>query len=272
VHDTGTFGGLIALQNLLNESSTPPGLVSMSYGKCEAGNGASSNAAFNSTFQQAVTEGVSVFVSAGDHAAATLRRDDEDAIYGIGITGWGSSPYNVSVGGTDFGDTFAGTNSTYWSATNSKTYESAKSYVPEIPWNDSCASLLLAEFEGFSQTYGSSGFCNSSKGEADFLDTVGGGGGPSGCATGTPSNLALSAERAPVGQSRRISRCSEIRATVCAIFPMCRSLPPADFGCTIIHTASPDPEAFPVPSHPLTGREQEAHRSPHRSWLAFKLW
>ena len=75
----------------------------------------------------------------------------------------------------------------YWSATNSKTYESAKSYVPEIPWNDSCASLLLAKFEGFSQTYGSSGFCNSSKGEADFLNTVGGGGGPSGCATGTPS-------------------------------------------------------------------------------------
>jgi hypothetical protein len=189
--NTGTFGGLIALQNLLNESSTPPGLVSMSYGECEAGNGASSNAAFNSTFQQAVTEGVSVFVSSGDHAAATCDVSDEDAIYGIGITGFGSSPHNVSVGGTDFGDTFAGTNDSYWGATNSKTYESAKSYVPEIPWNDSCASLLLAEFEGFSQTYGSSGFCNSSKGEADFLDTVGGGGGPSGCATGTPSQSGI---------------------------------------------------------------------------------
>ncbi len=185
--DTETFGGLIALQNLLNGSGTPPALVSMSYGTCEAENGASSNAAFNATFQQAVAEGVSVFVSSGDHAAAGCDVYDQDAIYGIGITGWGSSPYNVSVGGTDFGDTFAGTNSTYWSATNSKTYESAKSYVPEIPWNDSCASLLLAEFEGFSQTYGSSGFCNSSKGEADFLDTIGGAGGPSGCATGTPS-------------------------------------------------------------------------------------
>ena len=185
--DTETFGGLIALQNLLNESSTPPALVSMSYGICEAENGASSNAAFNSTFQQAVTEGVSVFVSAGDHAAAGCDVYDQEAIYGIGITGWGSSPYNVSVGGTDFGDTFAGTNSTYWRATNSPTYESAKSYVPEIPWNDSCASSLLAEFEGFSQTYGTSGFCNSSTGEADFLNTVGGSGGPSGCATGTPA-------------------------------------------------------------------------------------
>jgi subtilase family serine protease len=184
--DTATFGGLIALQNLLNESSTPPAIVSMSYGECEALNGATSNAAFNTTFQQAVTEGVSVFVSSGDDAAAGCDRDATNATHGIGITGWGSSPYDVSVGGTDYGDTFAGTNSTYWNATNSPTYESAKSYIPEIPWNDSCASLLIAEFEGFSQTYGTSGFCNSSAGSG-FLDDGGGSGGPSGCATGSPS-------------------------------------------------------------------------------------
>jgi subtilase family serine protease len=184
---TQTFGGLIALQNLLNQSGTPPALVSMSYGVCEAANGASSNAVFNSTFQQAVTEGVSVFVASADNAAAFCDKFNEEAIYGIGITGWGSSPHAVSVGGSDFGDTFAGTNSTYWNSTNSPTYESALSYVPEIPWNNSCASLLLAEFNGFSQTYGSSGFCNSTLGATQFLNTVGGGGGPSGCARGKPS-------------------------------------------------------------------------------------
>ncbi len=184
---SATFGGLIALENLLNESSSPPEIVSMSYGECEALTGATLNASFNSTFQQAVTEGVSVFVSSGDDSAAGCDRDASAATHGIGITGWGSSPYDVSVGGTDFGDTYAGTNSTYWSATNSPTYESAKSYVPEIPWEDSCASLLIAQFEGFSQTYGSSGFCNSSAGEANFLSTGGGSGGPSGCATGAPS-------------------------------------------------------------------------------------
>ena len=182
-----TFGGLIAIQNLLAESSTPPAIMSMSYGECEAISGATVNASFNSTFQQAVTEGVSVFVSSGDDSAAGCDRDAAKATHGIGITGWGSSPYNVSVGGTDFGDTFAGTNSTYWNASNTSTFESAKSYVPEIPWNDSCASLLIAEFKGFSQTYGTSGFCNSSTGEADFLSDGGGSGGPSGCATGSPS-------------------------------------------------------------------------------------
>src|SRR5208282_1432283 len=41
--DTATFGGLIAIQNLLNESTTPPAIMSMSYGECEVFNGASSN-------------------------------------------------------------------------------------------------------------------------------------------------------------------------------------------------------------------------------------
>src|SRR5208337_4637652 len=63
---------------------------------------------------------------------------------------------------------------------------SALSYIPEIPWNDSCAGVLLSNYEGYSEPYGSSGFCNSSKG-ANFLNQTGGSGGPSGCATGTPS-------------------------------------------------------------------------------------
>ncbi len=62
---------------------------------------------------------------------------------GIAVNGSASTQYNVAVGGTDFGDTFAGTTSTYWSATNGTTFGSALSYVPEIPWNDSCASALL---------------------------------------------------------------------------------------------------------------------------------
>ena len=269
--NTATFGGLIALQNLLNESHTPPALVSMSYGLCEAENGASSNAAFNSTFQQAVSEGVSVFVSSGDNAAAFCDRQDQAAIDGIGITGWGSSPYNVSVGGTDFGDTFAGTNSIYWSTSNSPTYESAKSYIPEIPWNDSCASSLLAEFEGFSQTYGSSGFCNSSKGEANFLDTVGGGGGPSGCATGVPSQTGVVSGTCagwpkPPYQSllgnpsdgvRDIPDVSLFAASGVWLhyYPYCFS----------------GPGGVPVRRRPFTGPVQEARRSRRRSWLAFKL-
>ncbi len=181
-----TFGGLIALQNLLNGAS-PPSIVSISYGECEAANGATANAAYNSTYQQAVTQGVSVFVSAGDEGAASCDADETKATHGIAVSGFASTPYNVAVGGTDFGDAYAGTTSTYWSSTNSSTYESALSYIPEIPWNDSCASVLLSTASGYSTTYGTSGFCNSATGKEYYLTTASGSGGPSGCATGNPS-------------------------------------------------------------------------------------
>jgi subtilase family serine protease len=182
-----TFGGLIALQNILNASGAPPALLSISYGECEAENGASANAAYANTYMQAVAEGVSVFVSSGDEGAASCDADETNATHGIGVSAFASTPYNVAVGGTDFGDTAAGANSAYWNSTNTANFGSAKSYIPEIPWNDSCASKLLASFEGYSTSAGASGFCNSSTGEADFLTTASGSGGPSGCATGSPS-------------------------------------------------------------------------------------
>ena len=179
--DTSTnFGGLIALQNLINGSS-PPGIVSISYGECETLNGATANAAFNSTYQQAAALGVSVFVSSGDEGAASCDANLTKATHGIAVSGFASTPYNVAVGGTDFGDTYAGTTATYWNSSNTSVYGSAKSYIPEIPWNDSCASVLIATASGYSTTYGTSGFCNSSTGKADYLTTAGGSGGPSGC-------------------------------------------------------------------------------------------
>ena len=107
----------MALQNLLNENSHPPAVVSISYGECEAVNGAAANAAYNYLFQQAAAEGVSVFVSSGDEGAASCDAGANSASHGIGVSGIASTPYDVAVGGTDFGDSYAGTNGTYWSTT-----------------------------------------------------------------------------------------------------------------------------------------------------------
>jgi subtilase family serine protease len=148
-------------------------------------------AAFNAIYQQGVAEGTSIFVAAGDEDAGSC--DDGSNVtsvtHGIGVSAYASTPYNVAVGGTDFSDTYSGTNSTYWSSSNTSTYGSANSYIPEIPWNDSCASQLIATVEGYTTTYGSSGFCNSATATRRdaFLNNVGGSGGPSGCATGSPS-------------------------------------------------------------------------------------
>jgi len=189
--DTTTFGGLLAIENLVN-GTNPPAIISMSYGECEAFNGASSNAAFNSAFQTAAAAGVSIFVSAGDSgpsSCAPLYRNigSSYAYPGVGVTGWGETAYNVSVGGTDFEDTYNATKgspplplSTYWNSTNTGTDSSAKSYIPEIPWNDSCAGYLLYNYLGDASGYGSTGLCSN----ASYLSTAAGSGGPSNCATG----------------------------------------------------------------------------------------
>jgi subtilase family serine protease len=182
-----TFGGLIAVQNLLNAKSGPPPIMSISYGQCEAVNGAAANAAYNSAYQQAVAEGVSVFVAAGDSGAAGCDNSVAAATSGIAVNAFASTPYNVAVGGTDFSDSYFGTNGNYWNSTNSPTFGSALSYIPEIPWNDSCAGALISNFEGYSPTYGSTSLCNDPSVGPYLQTTVAGGGGPSACASGTPS-------------------------------------------------------------------------------------
>jgi hypothetical protein len=56
-----------------------------------------------------------------------------------------------------------------------------------MPWNDSCASQTISSYLGFPAPYGANGLCNSPIGEAYFLTTVAGSGGPSACASGTPN-------------------------------------------------------------------------------------
>ncbi|MGO9519508.1 MAG: protease pro-enzyme activation domain-containing protein [Candidatus Korobacteraceae bacterium] len=192
----GGFGGLTAIQNILSHPNADNvDVISMSYGESEESTGATLNAAFNTTFQQAVAAGIGIFVSSGDEDAASSDGggsacsgvSGDCAKDGITISGWMSSQYDVSVGGLDFAENYLGENSTYWNASNNVFYGSAKSYIMEQPWNDSCASTLLANFEtGSTVTYGSTGFCNTSAGE-NFLLAVGGSGGPSACATGTAS-------------------------------------------------------------------------------------
>lgn len=176
-----TWGGLVALQNLLNSGDTPPAIVSISYGESESVLGVAQNAFINSLYQQAVTEGVSVFVSSGDWGAAASDAGASVSVDGISVDGYASTPYNVAVGGTDFADTYEGNGGAYWNSTNSTNQGSALSYIPEIPWNESCASVLLADFYRRLPTYGTDGLCNTGS-----LNSGAGGGGPSGCATGAP--------------------------------------------------------------------------------------
>lgn len=187
-NDTSAFGGTIALLNILSHPNADNvDVVSMSYGESEEESGAALNATFNTSFQQAVAAGIGIFVSSGDELAASSDAHRAAAKHGITISGWMSSQYDVSVGGLDFADTYLGENADYWLPANNAFYGSAKSYIPEQPWNDSCAGTLISNYvTGSPVSYGPSGFCNTPTGE-EFLGVAGGSGGPSGCATGTPA-------------------------------------------------------------------------------------
>ncbi len=176
--NTDQFGGFIAMQNLL-DSATPPAIISISFGGAENQQTDSENAYINALYQQAVVEGVSVFVAAGD-AGADNNTDDRKAdvaTHGISANAFASTIYDVAVGGTDFGDAYLGETGQYWSSTNTPFGGSALSYIPEIPWNGSCGSSLIANYLGFPTPYGANGLCNSSTASQYGLLTVAAGGG-----------------------------------------------------------------------------------------------
>jgi hypothetical protein len=214
--DSAVFGGLTAIQNLVN-SCNPPPIISLSYGECETGLQPAGNASFAQAYKQAAAEGISVFVSSGDEGAASCDTNNPMPPYsqlGISVNGMASTPYNVAVGGTDFIDTYESHNggpalSTYWQASNSMSFGSAKSYIPETPWNSSCASQLISKYNGFTVPYGPSGFCSSLPNGNGLLNIISGSGGPSNTysqpswQTGVPGLPTASGEFTVNGQAPR---------------------------------------------------------------------
>jgi subtilase family serine protease len=149
-------------------------ILSESYGSCESALGAAGNQFYNNLWQQAAAEGITVVISAGDNGAAGCDNPNGAATSGVAVSGLASTPYNVATGGTDFDD--ATTQTIFWNAANTSTtppvLASAKGYIPEITWNDSCAANGITGCAGLSST-------------AASVNSVAGSGGPSNCATFT---------------------------------------------------------------------------------------
>jgi subtilase family serine protease len=189
------FGGFIALENLLTNGQPVPSIISISFGDPESDLGQGGNAYVKSLYQTAVLRGISIFVSTGDTGAAVVDHTGAPATHGINTSGFATTPYNVAVGGTDFSDSVQGANALYWNKTNAADFSSATSYVPEMTWNDSCASTVTAQFiTGSATTYGPIGLCNqaSAMPALSFLiNDVAAGGGPSACATGTSAHFGV---------------------------------------------------------------------------------
>ncbi len=120
-------------------------VMSESYGNCEESNLTSGNQFYNQLWEQAAAQGITVVISSGDNGSAGCDNSSTEtaATLGLAVSGLSSTPFNISVGGTDFNPTAIPTvpPNAYWSATNGATQGSAIKYIPETPWNAStCAT------------------------------------------------------------------------------------------------------------------------------------
>ena len=153
-------------------------VMSESYGACEASLGAGGNAFYYDLWEQGSAQGITIAIAAGDNGSSACTLPSSNyASTGLGISGLASTPFNVAVGGTDFNDVTDFT--TFWNSTNSSSSQaSAKSYIPETAWNDSCARDGL------------NGCASVSTPPSDGSDVLAGGGGRSTCGvwSGTDPN------------------------------------------------------------------------------------
>ncbi|WP_266183866.1 S53 family peptidase [Dyella humicola] len=143
------FGGVFtAATNLINAANRP-NIISASYGYGEGYTDAASKTAIDLMWAQADAEGISVFVSSGD--SGSNPSFNGFIINGVGIdaNAFGTSPNDTVVGGTDTADVLDGTTKKYFASTYNSVYGSALSYVPEIPWNQSCGNEVAAKSLGF---------------------------------------------------------------------------------------------------------------------------
>jgi len=173
-------GQILAVLRVIDYNLAP--IMSLSFGACELQLGTNGNGFFNAVWQQSAAQGITVTVSSGDNGSAGCENFNANAPHsattGLQVSGIASTPFNVAVGGTDFND--RGTESTYFNTganpNDPTTLASAKSYIPETTWNDSCTNAV---FGSNPETN-----CNSTvAANMAAVVTLGGSGGKSHCTT-----------------------------------------------------------------------------------------
>ena len=87
--------------------------------------------------QKGNAEGITWLASSGDSGAAGCDWNSDVATQGLAVRLPSSIPEVTAVGGTEFNEG----SGNYWSSTNSPSYGSALSYIPETSWNDTGVSL-----------------------------------------------------------------------------------------------------------------------------------
>jgi hypothetical protein len=180
---TTTDGADISASYIVDNVTAP--IMTSSFGLCEQLEPDSEIAFYQTLWQQAAAEGITVFVAAGDSGSSNCNSPaNAGTQYGFGVSAQASTPYNVAVGGTELND--LSTPGTYWNAANGPNLGSAIGYIPEAVWNESCANAIAPSITNcafppfYLYSYAGSG------GASSCISRTAGAGGEEICAGGYP--------------------------------------------------------------------------------------
>jgi pro-kumamolisin-like protein len=191
--NTNTSNGVDLAAEFIIDNQVAP-ILSESFGDCEVNLGTAGNAFFGGSpvakdsvgeWQQAAAEGITVLVSTGDAGSAGCENPNpnlitpQPATTPLAISGIASTPFNTAVGGTDFNqlnNTSAFWNTTPTTSATGQTQLTAKGYIQENVWNDSCTNTVFVS-AGFDPNIITA--CNDATVSPSFIVPVGAGGGAS---------------------------------------------------------------------------------------------
>ena len=194
-----------------------PDIFSLSYGACELDLTTSDNQVINEWWKQAAGQGTAVTVSTGDSGSGGCDYGTMTAVGGVKVSGYASTPYNIAVGGTDFGPlltSFATYVRGQPSGTAANLYRTATKYIPEWTWNDSTIpNTTISANVPYMDTA-----------HANATNIQAAGGGKSTCSVNTTTyTTRKTRERAPAATpSRHGSAARECRTIARAISPIFR--------------------------------------------------
>ena len=142
-----SFGAFDAIVYAIDNLVAP--VISSSYGDCEPNLGQAQYTSYNASLEQAAAQGQTVVSAAGDNGSTdcygeyktTQTAENEQ----LAVDFPASSQYVTGIGGTEFpsADVAAGNNTYFDAQSSTDIISSAKSYIPEMVWNDDVAAASV---------------------------------------------------------------------------------------------------------------------------------
>lgn len=136
---TNSTDGIFLSESFIIDNNLAP-VMTESFGGCEAVITSAEAQSISAMAEQAAAQGITYLVSTGDTGAEGCDNANAETVATgpVSVSPLASNPFVVAVGGTQFNEN--GHDSTYWNTANGGGGVSAKSYIPEDVWNESCTS------------------------------------------------------------------------------------------------------------------------------------